>query len=134
MGSNGLLFRARDAMGHEVSFKRFVNRASLDVGVTDSLMAQPQFTGVEPTAFRDNIAFLFSGSGTLIQTGATAESIKATRASVIRGRVLSRDLGPLPKVVVRVLGHPEYGQTETRDRWTTPSSMISHSWARARGC
>ncbi|MEQ1832018.1 MAG: hypothetical protein ABL977_03100, partial [Candidatus Eisenbacteria bacterium] len=114
MGSNGLLFRARDAMGHVVSFKRFVNRASADVGVRDSSMAQAQFTGVEPTAFRDNIAFLFSGASP-VQTLVTADSIKPTRAAVIRGRVLSRDLGPLPNVVVLVAGHNEYGQTKTRE-------------------
>jgi RHS repeat-associated protein len=66
-----------------------------------------------PTSIAASTAFLYSGPNA-IQTGVPEGTIKPGRVAVIRGRVINPDGSPQPAVRVRVLGHPEYGQTHSR--------------------
>ena len=65
------------------------------------------------TSFLDRVRFMFDGEPR-IQTGVTASAIQNRSAAVVRGRVLQANGAPLPQVKVSVVGHPEYGQTESR--------------------
>ncbi len=57
--------------------------------------------------------FLYTGDHP-IQEGVAPGSIDPVRAAVVRGRVLDRRGDPLAGVEVKVLGHPEWGRTLTR--------------------
>ncbi len=57
-------------------------------------------------------AFLYSGSNP-IQTGVAPGTIVATRAAVLRGRVLDHSSNPISGVAVSILNHPEFGATTT---------------------
>ena len=117
IGSNGILFRARDAMGHETSFKRFVYRNPVETvtprDATAFANSASTLSAVELTPFATSVAFIYTGANP-VQTGLQGAPIQAGQEAVIHGRVLARDLNPLPNVTVRVLDHPEYGQTLTR--------------------
>lgn len=65
------------------------------------------------TSLADGMAFLYSGPNP-IQTGVTPGTITATRAAVIRGRVIRPDGSALPGAQVSIQGHPEFGQTRSR--------------------
>jgi RHS repeat-associated protein len=58
-------------------------------------------------------AFLYSGANP-IQTGVAPNTITATRAAVIRGKVLDQTKAALPGVTITILNHPEFGQTLSR--------------------
>src|SRR5262249_26167904 len=58
--------------------------------------------------------FLYTGANP-IQTGVADSTIEERRAGVLRGLVRTRDGPALAGVTVGVLGHPEFGQTLTRD-------------------
>jgi YD repeat-containing protein len=57
-------------------------------------------------------AFLYSGSNP-IQTGVAPGTVVATRAAILRGRVLDHSSSPLPGVAISILNHPEFGATTT---------------------
>ena len=65
------------------------------------------------TAVGRDAAFLYSAEDP-IQKGVAPGTIDPLRTSVLRGAVTTRDGEPLPGVLVRVLGHSEYGETATR--------------------
>jgi RHS repeat-associated protein len=111
-GPNRITVRAVDAAGNSTSAIRYVLR-TLSSDTPISAPTASTLSGTEITPFRDRVAFLFTG-GSPVQTGAVADSITAARATVLRGRVVARDIGAIPNVTVRVLGHPEFGQTKTR--------------------
>ncbi len=67
----------------------------------------------EATTIAGATEFLYSGQDP-IQTGVAPGAIVASRAAVLRGRVVTRQGGPLPAVTVKVLGHAELGSTLTR--------------------
>lgn len=113
MGSNGIHFRAVDHFGQAVEFKRFVVRQAADEPAPASDPTPSTHTPTEVAAFFDRVSFLWSGAGP-VQTGVAANTMDASRVSVIRGRVLGRDVGALANVTVSVVGHAEYGQTLTR--------------------
>jgi RHS repeat-associated protein len=75
-------------------------------------LAPPNAKGVA-TRLADSAAFLYTGPRA-IQTGVAADTIQERRIAVIRGRVSDREGKPMPAVRVRVLGHPEFGQTFSR--------------------
>jgi RHS repeat-associated protein len=77
-----------------------------------STVAPPVEPGVATTV-ADSTAFLYTGDNP-IQTGVAPGSIEMLHAAVLRGRVLDRSDGPLPGVTLRILGHPEYGETLSR--------------------
>ncbi len=75
----------------------------------------PVATPIDPSVPTDpvaSLAFLYTGPNA-VQTGVSA-AFDPLRAGAIRGRVLTRSGAPLPSVTVKVMGHPEYGQTVTR--------------------
>ena len=102
--------KARDAAGN-------VSTASTTLTVTThpaivipadpASVAPPSDQTVASDIARDT-AFLYSGPNP-IQTGVLSGTIAVTRTAVLRGRVLTRDGGPLPGVTITILGHPEYG-------------------------
>ncbi len=65
------------------------------------------------TQFGTATQFLYRGTNA-VQTGVAADTIEERRAAVIRGQVFDRAKTPLPGVTVRVLDHPELGQTQSR--------------------
>ena len=67
----------------------------------------------ETTLIGDSTKFLYTGANP-IQTGVAAGTISEQRAAVLRGKVLNRMGGPIAGVRVTVVGHPEYGMTDTR--------------------
>jgi RHS repeat-associated protein len=79
----------------------------------DPATVAPAINATEVTSFADKSAFLYSGSNP-IQTGVAPNAITPPRASVVRGRVLTRGNLPLPGVRVSIAGHPELGQTLSR--------------------
>ena len=58
-------------------------------------------------------AFLYSGANP-IQTGVAPGTFEAKRTAVVRGRVSDANDVPLSAVTIRILDHPEFGQTLTR--------------------
>ncbi|MCC6649890.1 MAG: hypothetical protein IT348_01930, partial [Candidatus Eisenbacteria bacterium] len=117
LGSNGIHFRASDQLGHVTKFKRFMLRLPPGDSGADStafLASVPPLAYTEDTGFRSRVSFLYSGV-TAVQSGLAETTLLSGREAVIRGRVTSRDFGPLGGVSVRVLNHPELGQTMTRN-------------------
>lgn len=64
--------------------------------------------------FGKSIEFLFSGDDPF-QMELEPGTIEVNRAAVIRGQVMTAGRVPVSGVTVSVLGHPEYGQTITRE-------------------
>jgi RHS repeat-associated protein len=93
----------------------------LDGGSVPSAGIPPEPATIAPpndptvaTSLDVSTAFLFSGSPK-IQTGVADGVIEPRRASVVRGKVVSRDGSPLPAVTVTIQDHPELGRTLSRD-------------------
>lgn len=61
-----------------------------------------------------NTAFIYSGPNP-IQTGVEPGAIQPQNVAILRGKVLDAETNPLFGVTVEALGHPEYGQTLTRE-------------------
>jgi YD repeat-containing protein len=64
-------------------------------------------------SFLDRVSFLFEGEPR-VQSGVASGVIEERSAAVVRGRVLTSSGAPLPQVKVSIVGHPEYGYTESR--------------------
>jgi RHS repeat-associated protein len=79
----------------------------------DPVTVAPALRQTTATPLGPSTEFLYTGPDP-IQTGVTPGAIQATRAAVLRGRVLSRDGAPLSGVTVSILSHPEYGTTLSR--------------------
>ena len=120
LGANSLTVVAFDAAGNRTTVVRTVTYET-STGTTplrEVLGADPAFAGpslnqmaTAPVSL--STAFLYTGPNA-VQTGVASGAIDAVRAGVIRGRVLDRNGAPLSGVAVRVAGHPDYGQTQTR--------------------
>ncbi|MDZ7644677.1 MAG: PKD domain-containing protein [Woeseiaceae bacterium] len=80
----------------------------------DPASVAPPLKAGEVTTMKASTAFLYSGSNP-IQAGVDPDTIEARRAAVIRGRVFDAVGDPLPGVAITVLGHPEFGRTQSRD-------------------
>jgi RHS repeat-associated protein len=76
-------------------------------------VAPPLEDGVV-TEMLEATEFLYTGPNP-IQTGVTPGTIVAERAAVLRGVVTDRSNALLSGVRISILGHPELGQTLTRD-------------------
>jgi RHS repeat-associated protein len=101
-------YPARVSFGDTVDF-HFVSTA---IVVPAAPVATPlDLTTALPAA--SSTAFLYTGAGA-VQTGVVAGTIKPERASVLRGRTLTRAGPPLAGVLISVLSHPELGQTHSR--------------------
>ncbi|MBK8997394.1 MAG: hypothetical protein IPM35_16825 [Myxococcales bacterium] len=78
----------------------------------------PRHVGCAPldrtvaTNIVDSMSWLTTGANP-VQSGVSPGTIDAERAAVLFGRVASRAGAPIPGVTVSVLGHPEFGQTQT---------------------
>jgi hypothetical protein len=79
----------------------------------DPVTVAPALNQTTASPLGPSTEFLYTGPDP-IQTGVTPGAIQATRAAVIRGRVLTRDGAPLSGVTVSILSHPEYGTTLSR--------------------
>lgn len=78
----------------------------------ESLAPTPALNVME--SFADRTAFLHS-SPNPVQIGVGPGTIVPERASVLRGRIRKRDGTPLAGVHVRILNHPEFGFTYSRE-------------------
>jgi RHS repeat-associated protein len=82
-------------------------------GPPDPEAIAPEIDPTEITTVYDSTKFLYTGNDP-IQTGVAEGTIDALTASVLRGKVMSRDGTPLQGVTVSIHEHPEYGETLTR--------------------
>jgi RHS repeat-associated protein len=85
-----------------------------DVVPPDPASVAPPTDPTVVTEFAGATAFLYTG-GTPIQTGVAPGTISPLRAAVLRGTVRARDGAPIPSVKITILGHPEFGQTKSRN-------------------
>ncbi len=107
-GIDTFTYTASDGKGGTASAQVLV-----DVVAGDTTAGAPALKRGVTTLIGPATTFLYSGSAP-IQTGVAPGAITSARASVIRGKVTTRDGSVLPGVTVKVLGHPEFGQTITR--------------------
>lgn len=112
-GENAIHVTATDAAGNSALVTRTVTRSSSGLPPDPSTVAPPLDATVA-TNMSAATEFLYTGDNP-IQTGVVAGTIDAVRVAVLRGRVVKRDGSPLPGVEISVLGHPELGQTLSRD-------------------
>jgi hypothetical protein len=94
--------------------------ATATIVVRDPTPVPPDPSGVAPplpstggTSLSDSTTFLYTGPNA-IQTGVTPGTIAASRAGVIRGRVVNPANAPLAGATITIAGHPEYGSTLSR--------------------
>jgi RHS repeat-associated protein len=80
----------------------------------DPALVAPALDTTVATGVKAATEFLYTGLNP-IQEGLIPDRIEARRAAVLRGKVTDRDGSALPGVRITVLGHPEFGQTLTRD-------------------
>ncbi|MCC6652174.1 MAG: hypothetical protein IT348_13560 [Candidatus Eisenbacteria bacterium] len=115
LGSNRIHFRAIDQLGDTTRLDRLIQRVAVDepAPVSASVVPHGMPTTVAST-FWEQVRFLWGGTPPL-QAGADTTKMSAERLAVIRGRVIARELGALPHVQVRVLGHEEFGYALTRE-------------------
>ena len=79
----------------------------------DPTTIAPPLDNTQVTDLGSATKFLYTGTNP-IQTGMAPDTIEPRRAAVLRGKVLDNDGDPLPGVTIRILEHPEYGQTLSR--------------------
>ncbi len=80
----------------------------------DPAESAPEPADGEIPTFEDSFGFLFLADDP-IQVGVDADAMEPHRLAVIRGLVTDRDENPIRNVTVTVAGHPEFGETRTRD-------------------
>ena len=81
-------------------------------GPPPDLVAPPLDPSV-PTSVFDATSFLYTGPGA-VQIGVAPGTIEEDRVAVLRGKVLAPDGQPRAGVGITVLGHPEFGRTQSR--------------------
>ena len=116
-GSNRIVVRATDVVGHVTEVMRFVLRQSSSEPSAISADMSGVATDLSETSrtrFFDSVKFLYTG-GSPLQTGVTADSLRTDHVAVIRGTVSARDFGALANVTVSVSGHPEFGHVLSRE-------------------
>jgi hypothetical protein len=86
---------------------------TVDVAAGDTTANAPPLPSGATTLLSRATAFLYTGANP-IQTGVAPGTIDEKRAAVLRGKVTTRDGNLLPGVTVRIVDHPELGQTTTR--------------------
>ena len=105
-----------------------------DAGATDTWtttirvqQAQGVPTGPAGGTFAEQAATLYTGPDAT-QSGVDTGAMQAYRLAVVRGRVLDRTGSPLSGVAIAVLGHPEFGQTLTREDGTFEFAVNGGGW------
>ena len=106
--------RATDPYGDTTVVLRTVIHEPAGAGANEP--TAPAIASTQLDAFRSNTAFLYGAGG--VQVGPDTGSFQVQRVAVIRGRVVqateTSDTLGLAHVRVRVVGHDEYGYTESR--------------------
>lgn len=114
IGENTLTVTAIDAAANDASVVRTVIRSPIDTAPPpDPAIVATPIDPTVTTGLASSTAFLYTGADP-IQTGVAPGTIEPMLAGVLRGKVLTRDGQPLPGATVRVLSHPEFGQTLSR--------------------
>src|SRR6266516_3873665 len=111
--ANTITYAATDAAGNSATISITVTRRTSNLP-PDPVMVASVVNRAEVTTIGSATSFLYAGA-TPIQTGVTAGAINPVRAAVVRGRVLDRSFAPLGGAKVTILGHPELGQTLSRE-------------------
>jgi hypothetical protein len=75
--------------------------------------AGPALPATSPYDIYSATLFLYTGKSP-VQTGVSASTVDPASVAVIRGLVSKRDGSPLQGAAVRVVGHPEFGQTTSQ--------------------
>ena len=90
------------------------------IGIVSAASFQSQVTPISPTvptSVGSSTAFLYTGPDA-VQTQVATGSIDSVLAGVVRGLVKTRDGSPIAGVKITITGHPEWGQTRSReDGW-----------------
>lgn len=102
-----------------VSFEELSTTAQVNVQAAvplppDPAEVAPPLNPTVPTTMKDSSAFLYTGADP-IQVGVAPGTIEARRAAMVRGVVRTRDGAPLGGVTVSIKGHPEFGNTRSRE-------------------
>jgi len=113
LGTNSIAVSATDAAGNVMTQTRTIIRDNSPVLPPDPSTVATPVSPLVTTTFGDATAFLYAGPNP-IQTGVAAGAIDRVRASVLRGRVTTRQGAAVGGVTVAVLQHPEFGQTLSR--------------------
>src|SRR6266487_2897927 len=111
--ANTITYSATDAAGNNATKSITVTRRTSNLPPDPALVASV-VNRAEVTTIGDATSFLYAGA-TPIQTGVAAGAINPVRAAVVRGRVLDKSFAPLGGAAVTILGHPELGQTLSRE-------------------
>src|SRR6266568_6041065 len=111
--ANTITYAASDAAGNSATQSITVTRRTSNLPPDPALVASV-VNRAEVTTIGDATSFLYAGA-TPIQTGVAAGTINPVRAAVLRGRVLDKSFAALGGATVTILGHPELGQTLSRE-------------------
>jgi RHS repeat-associated protein len=115
--ASGIVLSQSLASGTQVDLGIAVN-LSISLGPDNGLppdpaVVAPNTDATVATTTYDSTKFLYSGDNP-IQTGVAPGTIEPVRAALIRGKVLDKQNNPLAGVVITILNHPEFGQTQSR--------------------
>ncbi len=80
----------------------------------DPALTAPPVDPTVATSVYSSTQFLYTGDNA-VQTGMAEGTIELKRAAVLRGKVMTADNAVLSGVTVTILGHPEFGQTLSRE-------------------
>ncbi|MDH4099778.1 MAG: hypothetical protein OEV28_04320, partial [Nitrospirota bacterium] len=111
-GANTITVTASDAAGNTSTASTTVTCVLNHYPPDPVTVAPPLDTTTVPT-LADATAFLYSGTNP-IQTGVAPGTIEVVRAAVVRGSVVTPQGAPIPGVTITIMGHPEYGSTQSR--------------------
>lgn len=114
LGANTFTIRARDALDSTTAVTRTVIREPLGAGAAEP--SAPAIATTHREDFRSMTAFLYGPGGVQFETDTS--HFAPERAAVVRGRVVqateTADTIGLAHVRVVVVGHEEFGYTESR--------------------
>jgi RHS repeat-associated protein len=95
-------------------FSRWVAVTGQTEPPPDPATVAPELDMTVATNLKTATEFLYTGV-TPIQEGVIPDKIEPVRVAILKGKVTDRDGYALPGVRIRVLNHPEFGQTLTRE-------------------
>ena len=110
-GSNTITFVAADQAGNTLTAIRTITRVPLP---PDPVTVAPTLDTTVTTLVMDATEFLYTGADP-IQKGVVPGTINKLHLTVLRGRVLDKNLEPLSGAKVTILGNPEFGYTYSRE-------------------
>jgi len=107
-GLDSFTYTASDGKGGQNT-----GTVNVNISSSDPTISAPAVKRGVATLIGSATAFLYSGANP-IQTGVSAGTIDQKRVAVLRGKVTTRDGNALAGATVTIVGHPEFGQTVTR--------------------